>query len=121
MAQAPKKSLTRSITTWFRKLIARPAAEFGRTGRIARTLYDATHLQRKRDRYLQQMGDVAAKLFKDGKIKDIRIERLMAKIETVDHSLDRQEALMKSYQSRGDVQGTLGSQEEEVQDNLEPN
>ena len=66
------------------------------------------------------MGMIAAQLVKESKLQNISIERTLAKIDQIDRILKRQELLLKSYQTRGDVREILKKDRKANESYLEP-
>jgi hypothetical protein len=106
MTTKQSKSLTRSLSSVFRRFFARPLEELSRTGKIAQTLYDATRLQNQRAQFLQKIGEIAIRHTKEGKLSDLQIDRLIIKIENIDKLLEREEQLIRQYQSKSDMKKT---------------
>ncbi|MBP7843633.1 MAG: hypothetical protein KA116_02360 [Proteobacteria bacterium] len=115
------KSFTRSISNAFRRFFARPAEELSRTGKIAQTLYDATRLQQQRLQFLQKIGEIAVQHTKEGKISDLQIDRLIIKIENIDKLLQREEHLIRQFQSKSDMKKKPAalSEEDDADEHLE--
>lgn len=112
-----------SPTRLARRFLARPWKELSRTGRIFQTLWDAAQLQAQQRRYFEQIGAQCVKLVRDGKLKDLGIERTIAKIDQVERIIARQEQLLRGYQSRVDVGEVLRGEvegEERIRADLGP-
>lgn len=103
------KSVSGALKKFFKRIFVPPFVELSRTGKILQTLWDASQLQsQQRDSY-RKIGEIAAQLVKDGKLENIKIARMLAKIEQAERILQRQEHLLRSYQARGDLREILGA------------
>jgi hypothetical protein len=107
MSQKTSKGFIRSLSNLFQRFFARPVEELSRTGKIAQTLYDASRLQQQRQQFLQKIGEIALSHVKEGKLSDIRIDRLITKIENINKLLLREEQIIRQYQSKSDMKKAL--------------
>lgn len=105
---------------WIRKILAPAMTLLSKSGKIVQTLWDAAQLQKQQRDYLIQLGQHASQYIKQGKLQDIHMERLVAKIEQSERILERQELILRSYQSRGDLKQILKTAESATEDRLEP-
>jgi len=114
------KGFTDALRRIVRRVLAPPLVELSRSGRILQTLWDAAQLQgQQRDSY-RKIGEIAAQLVKDGKLENIKISRIIAKIDQSERILGRQELMLRSYQKRGDIREVLRQDEALNKDRLEP-
>ncbi len=116
----PSRSIIDALTDWIRKILAPAMAVLSKSGKIIQTLWDAAQLQKQQRDNLIHLGHHAAQLIKQGKIQDIQMERLVAKIEQAERILERQELILRSYQTRGDLKQILRTAESATEDRLEP-
>lgn len=111
---------TRQLVIWSRRIFSRTFRELLRSGRILQTLWDAAQLQGQQREQLRQLGELTLKLAAEGKIQDLRVERMRSKIERSERILKRQEAILKSYQRRSDVHKVLTEDNKKNRDDLLP-
>jgi hypothetical protein len=116
---SPKKRVG-LLKNWLRRYFGPPLRELSRTGKIAQTLWDAAQLQKQEKEYYEYMGRLSAELIRTGKLKNMRLERSLAKIDQVDRILDRLELLLKNYQTRGDIAKVLAEDAEKHRKFLDP-
>ncbi len=103
------KTLTGTLKKIFKRIFVPPFLELSRSGKIVQTLWDASQLQsQQRDSY-RKIGEIAAQLVKEGKLENIKIARIIAKIDQAERILQRQELMLRSYQARGDLREILGT------------
>ncbi len=96
----PTKSPLESLRRFFRRVFAPPLLELSRTGKILQTLWDASQIQAQQREAYRKIGEIAAQMAKDGKLQNIRIERILAKIQQHERILNRQDLLLRNYQRR---------------------
>jgi ubiquinone biosynthesis protein UbiJ len=87
------------IRKWFRRIFGPPARQLSRAGRIGQTLWVASQIQRQQRDYLERIGRVAIRLFREGKLKDFEIERTLAKYDRLERILKRQEQNLADYRN----------------------
>lgn len=87
-----------------------------RTGRIVQSLWDASQVQAQQREYFVRIGEIAIALVREGKLQNIAIERILAKLDRTERILKRQELTLKGYQTRSNL-STLSQLEE---DDVEP-
>lgn len=90
-----------------------------RTGKIIQTLWDAAQIQAQQRDYHYRVGEMAIKLVREGKLQHIGIERIVAKIDRSERILRRQEAALKSYQTRADIREIMREDRQLEKDGLE--
>jgi hypothetical protein len=88
-------------------MFAPTVREIFRTGKIFQTLWAAAQIQVSQRRSYRQAGEIAVRLAKEGKLQDIQLSRILAKIERSERLLQRQDLLLRSYQQRGDIREVL--------------
>lgn len=116
----PSRSFIDFIKDRVRKLIAPAVSELSKSGKIIQTLWDAAQLQKQQKENLVRLGSLSAQLIKQGKIQDINMERLVAKIEQAERILERQDLILRSFKSHGDLKKVLKLGENGSKDQLEP-
>jgi hypothetical protein len=116
----PSRSIIDVFKDWFRKIIAPALSELAKSGKIIQTLWDAAQLQKLQKENLIRLGHLASKAVREGRIEDIHMERLVAKIEQSERILERQDLILKSFQNQGDLKRMLLSAERDGKDHLEP-
>ncbi len=113
-------SLTWRFYRWIRRFVAPSTRELLRAGKVAQSLWDSATLQRKQRRYFRSAGERAIELARDGRVQDIHIERILAKVDRTERILKRQDMLLRGYQQRGDIKEVLRDDKKENKDQLEP-
>ncbi|MBS1984449.1 MAG: hypothetical protein JST16_09760 [Bdellovibrionales bacterium] len=96
-------AINTSIKRWLRHIVAPSLREMSRTGRIVQTLWDAAQVQAQQRDYYRRIGEIAIGLSREGKLQDIQIDRMVAKLDRSERVLKRQEHSLKTFQSRGDI------------------
>lgn len=94
------KSLTESLRRFFRRVFAPPLLELSRSGKILQTLWDAAQIQSQQREAYRKIGEITAQLVREGKVQNMKIERILAKIDQHERILSRQDQLLRSYQVR---------------------
>jgi hypothetical protein len=92
---------------WIRRTLGPSVRELFRSGKIFQTLMDSARIQRKQRDYYRRAGEIAIQLAQQGKIQDINLDRILAKIQRSERLLGRQDILVRSYQKRGDIREML--------------
>lgn len=93
--------------------------EMSRTGKIVQTLWDAAQLQALQRDYYYRMGEIALQLIREGKLQNIALERLQAKLERSERILRRQEAVLRGFQSPTDLREIIREDRQAAKDGLE--
>lgn len=104
---SPNKSMARRFRGLLRRFFGRPLRVLARTGQVLQILYDVAQVQRELRRQYRRIGEIAFKLTKEGKINNLDMQRLVAKIEENDRILRRQEKQLYIYQRRGSFKDAL--------------
>lgn len=104
---AQKKSMARRFRGFLRRFFARPLRVLARTGQVIQILYDVAQVQKELRRQYRRIGEIAMRMTKEGKIHNLDIQRLVAKIEENDRILKRQEKQLYLYQRRGTFKDAL--------------
>lgn len=117
---SPAKTRVGNMQSWLRRYFGPPLRELSRSGKILQTLWDAAQLQKQEKESYEQMGRQVAELIRNGQLKNIRLERSLAKIEQVNRILDRLELLLRNYQTRGDIAKVLSEDAEKHKKFLDP-
>lgn len=99
MARSSKPVLD-SLRRFFRRFFAPPLLELSRSGKILQTLWDAAQIQSQQREAYRKIGEITAALVREGKLQNIKIERILAKIEQHERILGRQDQLLRNYQRR---------------------
>jgi hypothetical protein len=120
MSQAKNRSVTAQFTRFFRRFLAKPLRALSRTGKIAQTLWDAAQLQSQQKAYYQRIGEMTIRLVREGRLSHMGIERTMTKIDQIERVLNRQELILRSYQSKTDIREVLKQDRQKHKDELEP-
>ena len=121
MAETQQRhSLTWRFYRWVRRFVAPSTRELLRAGKVAQALWDSAALQRRQRRYFRSAGERAIELAGEGRIQDIHLERIFAKVTRTERTLKRQDMLLRGYQQRGDIKEVLRDDKKENKDHLEP-
>lgn len=115
-----RRSLSFRFYRWIRRFVAPSLRELLRTGKVLQTLWDSARLQRKQRDYVRRAGERAIELARQGKLQDMYLERILAKIDRSERILARQDLLLRSYQQRGDIKEVLRIDRQQNKDQLEP-
>jgi hypothetical protein len=103
-----------------RRFLGPSFRELLRTGKVVQTLWDSARLQRKQRDYVRRAGERAIELLRQGKLQDMYLERILAKLDRSERILARQDLLLRSYQQRGDIKEVLRIDRQQNKDQLEP-
>jgi hypothetical protein len=103
-----------------RRFLGPSFRELLRTGKVVQILWDSARLQRKQRDYVRRAGERAIELLRQGKLQDMYLERILAKLDRSERILARQDLLLRSYQQRGDIKEVLRIDRQQNKDQLEP-
>jgi len=109
MTARPNRGLSESLRRNFKRIFARPFSELSRSGRIMRTLWDAAQLQNQQKEHYRRIGEIASRMVRDGTLQNIKIERIMAKIEQSERLMKRQDLVLKGYQDGNEIRDVLSA------------
>ena len=104
---------------FLRRIFGPPLREMSRTGRVVQTLWDAAQIQAQQRYHYRQVGEIALQLVREGKLQNIAIERILAKLDRSERILKRQEIVLKSYQARADIREIMREDRKDSEDGLE--
>ncbi len=107
MSSKENRNLAWRSYRWIRRTLGPSIRELLRTGKIVQTLIDSARIQRKQRDYYRRAGEIAILLAQQGKLQDINLDRILAKIQRSERLLARQDILVRSYQKRGDIREIL--------------
>lgn len=108
-----------SFKRWLRHIAGPTFREMSRTGKIVQTLWDAAQIQAQQRDYQRRIGEVAIGLVREGKLQDMRIERLLARLDRSEKILKRQELALKGFQTRADIREIMREDRQIAKDVLE--
>ncbi len=95
------------LLRWVRRTLGPSVRELLRTGKILQILWDSAKIQQKQRQSYRRAGEIAVQLAQQGKLQDIQIDRILAKISRSERLLARQDLLLRAYQKRGDIREVL--------------
>lgn len=120
MVEKRRRSPAFRFYRWVRRFLGPSTRELLRVGKVAQILWDSATLQKKQRRYYQSAGARAIELVRAGKVQDIHLERILAKVDRSERILKRQDVLLRGYQQRGDIKEVLRDKANTNKDHLEP-
>lgn len=118
--QQQRATLVLRFYRWLRRLLGPSLSELLRTGKVLQILWDSARLQRKQRDYVRRAGERAIELARQGKLPDMYLERILAKLDRSERILARQDLLLRSHQHRGDLKEVLRMDRQQNKDQLEP-
>jgi hypothetical protein len=119
-ALSKNRSLAWKFYRWIRRTLGPSIRELLRTGKIIQILWDSAKIQQKQRNYYRRAGEIAIQLAQQGKLQDIQIDRVLAKVSRSERLLARQDLLLRGYQRRGDIREVLREERTEVRPELDP-
>ena len=108
-----------SYRKWLRQILGPTLREMSRSGKILQTLWGASQIQSQQRDYYRRVGELAVMMTREGKIQNIEIERIAAKIDRCERILRRQEITLKIYSDRSDLRDSETEDRQDGKDRLE--